>query len=99
MTDLISRQAAIDAIHEDADWLAAQGSDWQVERMERDKSILKSLPSAQPEIIRCGDCKYFKVEYAWNCASYPVCEVSPQRIITPDDYCSFAERRTDEQKD
>ena len=49
MDDLISRQAAIDAIHEDADWLAAQGSDWQTERMERDKSILKSLPSAEPE--------------------------------------------------
>ena len=49
MGDLISRQAAIEAIHEDADWLAAQGSDWQVERMERDKSILKSLPSAEPE--------------------------------------------------
>lgn len=47
MSDLIDRQDAIDAIHEDADWLAAQGSDWQVERMERDKSILMSLPSAE----------------------------------------------------
>lgn len=50
MADLIDRQAAIDAIQEDADWLAAQGSDWQVERMERDKSILQSLPSAQPDL-------------------------------------------------
>ena len=49
MSDLISREAAIDAIHEDADWLASQGSDWQVERMERDKSILRSLPSVQSE--------------------------------------------------
>ena len=61
MNDLISRQAAIEAIHEDADWLAAQGSDWQVERMERDKSILKSLPSAEPERkkgkwLRSGNC-------------------------------------------
>ena len=47
MSDLIDRQDAIDAIHEDADWLAAQGSDWQVERTERDKSILMSLPSAE----------------------------------------------------
>ena len=45
--DTIYRQDAIDAIHEDADWLAAQGSDWQAERMERDKSILMSLPSAE----------------------------------------------------
>lgn len=72
MADLIDRQQAIDAIHEDADWLAAQGSDWQVERMERDKSILKSLPTVQPnhnaepskmEIIRCKDCKYSIDEY------------------------------------
>ena len=48
-SETISRQQAIDEIHEDADWLASQGSDWQVERMERDKSILKSLPSVQPE--------------------------------------------------
>ena len=47
--DCVSRQAAIDEIHEDAEWLASQGSDWQVERMERDKSILMSLPSVQPE--------------------------------------------------
>ena len=44
--------SAIDEIHEDAEWLASQGSDWQVERMERDKSILMSLPSVQPEINR-----------------------------------------------
>ena len=48
--ELISRRAALDAIHEDAEWLAAQGSDWQVARMERDKSILKSLPAVQTEI-------------------------------------------------
>ena len=47
--DCISRTQAIYEIHEDADWLAAQGSDWQTERMERDKSILMSLPSVQPE--------------------------------------------------
>ena len=50
--DCISRTQAIDEIHEDAEWLASQGSDWQVERMERDKSILMSLPYVQPEINR-----------------------------------------------
>ena len=68
--DTIYRQAAIEAIHEDADWLAAQGSDWQIERMERDKSILKALPSAEPErktgkwdfmgwqMFQCSECKH-----------------------------------------
>ena len=62
MADLIDRRAAIDAIHEDADWLAAQGSDWQTERMERDKSILQSLPSAQPDLSGYSD-KLWKAAY------------------------------------
>ena len=86
MADLIDRQAAIDAIHEDADWLAAQGSDWQTERMERDKSILQSLPSAQPEIIRCKDCKWYNDGYCPNVDG----------IRKSDFYCADSERRTDD---
>lgn len=85
--DTISRNAAIDEI---ARWIGYIDEDM----ISRIQTGLKKLPSAQPEIVRCGDCKYFKVEYGWNCVSYPVCEASPQRIVTPDDYCSFAERRT-----
>ena len=52
MSDLISRKEAIDAIHEDIDWLVAQGGrDLDLtECMERAKSILNNLPSAEPEI-------------------------------------------------
>jgi hypothetical protein len=75
MSDLIERQAAIDAIHEDADWLASQGSDWQVERMERDKSILRSLPSVQPQAEEdCDTCKhgFFGSRQCDNCrVRYP----------------------------
>ena len=47
---MIYRQDAIDAIHEDAEWLSSQGSDWQMERMERDCQILLfDVPSAQSE--------------------------------------------------
>ena len=89
MIDLISRQAAIDAIHEDADWLAAQGSDWQMERMERDKSILKSLPSAQTEIIRCKDCKNYLYPHG--------CDHIDGMVTSQEEgFCSYAERRTDE---
>lgn len=97
MDDQISRQAAIDEID---GWIKAFWENGHKESAA-DARLIKDgiiqLPSAQPEIVRCGDCKYFKVEYGWNCVSYPVCEASPQRIVTPDDYCSFAERRTDEQ--
>ena len=87
-SDCIYRKDAIDAIHEDADWLAAQGSDWQVERMERDKSILMSLPSAQPEIIRCKDCRW---KHGSECVRFS--DVIP----LPDDFCSKAELRGEEE--
>ena len=84
--DCISRQAAIDEIHEDAEWLASQGSDWQVERMERDKSILMSLPSVQPERktghwVEIGDEPYDE----WEC---DVCgfTIDGSGCIDPEEY-------------
>jgi len=68
MDDTISRQAAVDAIHEDADWLAAQGSDWQVERMERDKSILKSLPPVQTERIKGHWIEITSINHTYKCS-------------------------------
>ena len=94
--DCISRTQAIDEIHGDADWLASQGSDWQVERMERDKSILMSLPSVQPDIIRCKDCKYYR-EYGYVNGKpkfLPRCTFSAI-YVDADDFCSQAERRED----
>jgi len=53
--DLIDRQAAIDAAIEAADdWDG--GCSKERERFIRD--ALEELPSTQPEIIRCKDCKY-----------------------------------------
>lgn len=52
MSDSISRQAAIDGFYEmasDMDHLCTV-SDYV--------SFLESLPSAQPEIIQCKDCKH-----------------------------------------
>lgn len=44
--------------------------------------ITGELPSAQPEIIRCKDCKYYDPND--HCFL---------QGAEPDDYCSFAERR------
>ena len=55
---------------------------------------LANLPSAQPEIIRCKDCKYY--QFADNRAfGMPVkmCEWFGFEDIDDDDYCSRAERR------
>ena len=60
------------------------------------KIQLEKLPSAQPEIIRCKDCKW------WSNDDYRECS-SPNYddgYITPAGfYCGYAERRTDERTD
>lgn len=48
--------------------------------------IREILESAQPEIVRCKDCKW---KHGAECVRFA--EVRP----FPDDFCSRAERRTD----
>ena len=53
MSDLISRQAAIDAVTEYGNGRTVYiGVEEAVRRIEQ-------LPSAQPEIIRCKDCAHY----------------------------------------
>lgn len=74
--DCISRQAAIDKINK----LEYPSSLVDVKR------IIVDLPSAQPEIIRCKDCRYTDED--------GVCQSSKGLAIQDDDdYCSHAERR------
>lgn len=76
MSDLISRQAAINAVTESGDYF---------DMIER----LNELPSAEPEIIRCKDCKWLgEIGCAINIA-----DDSDRPKET--DFCSYAERRTD----
>lgn len=116
MSDLISRQAAIDALwkalyeYEDKTEKQFQESedldvgDWILHRFfvqnmsDIDRQTILKLPSAQPEIIRCKDCEWFRKEYGWNCIEYTVCGISPTHhpIRKEEDFCSRAERRTDE---
>ena len=86
--DTISRQDAIDEIRE---WKSRMTTDGMIDR-------IKALPSAQPEIIRCKDCKWHKKEIGWNRIEYMVCDKSVinKPIRNDDDFCSRAERRTDE---
>lgn len=71
---------------------------------------LERLPSAQPEIIRCKDCKHWRQQTNYQGAplSFGFCESDDMwqslygetyevYIETDDDfYCGYAERRTDE---
>lgn len=107
MSDLIDRQAAIDALwkalydyedetekqFQESDELDA--SDWILHRIfvqnmsDIDRQTILALPSAQPEIIRCKDCKHNRrLECPFGITVFD----APK----DDEFCSRAERRTDE---
>ena len=77
MADLIDRQALLGWFE---NW-----SDYDEFSVGYITGVIKDEPSAQPEIIRCKDCKYY--------------DGNPCEIVdyynTADDFCSYAERRTD----
>lgn len=77
-TDLISRTQAIDAVNRlslgetDATRLAMRIGDY-----------LERLPSAQPEIIRCKDCKHYK---------YGICKKAGLCVNkSPNGFCDWGE--------
>jgi len=82
MDNLISRQAAIDVA--DAVW-----------SVTGDKNVakvwdqIKDLPSAQPEIIRCRNCKFASGDSR-------ICMKFDHSPIGELDFCAWAERRSNE---
>ena len=83
MSDLISRQAAIDVLRNR--WLKTRNYEGIGEDIAEECEIyLKTLPSAQPEIIRCKDCKH------WD--GVDTCDVI-DAPVWDDDFCSMAERK------
>lgn len=87
-TDCISRKAAIDAVDE----LLQIATHEEKHKLSMLRRVLKdALPSAQPEIIRCKDCKHYNPMYTYR--EY----YCPKGIegVFENDFCSRAERRTD----
>lgn len=77
-TDTISRQAAIGLLE------VALGDDWEVDyAVDR----MNELPSAQPDIIACGDCKHW-ICHDRRCGYW-------NHGVKPLEWCCHAERRTD----
>lgn len=95
MDDLISRQAAIRWVKTECNPYGKPTLDF-----ESGKKVIEHLEqmlSAQPEIIRCKDCRFQdkgrnESEY-WN-----LCGYRPWLHVPTEDehYCGYAERRTDE---
>lgn len=87
MTDAIDRLKAIDAI--DGALLDGISEGIAID-------ILLDLPSAQPEIIRCRDCKHWDKTWTndWS-PDYHYCPMI-DGVRKGDFYCADAERRPDE---
>ena len=62
--------------------------------------VTGELPSAQPEIIRCKDCRFATLTYDGDCKYCQYLEgefgLTDAVYFDGNDYCSHAERRTNE---
>ena len=104
MSDLIERQAAIDAI-EEVDWYhqnknkdmvsGANSSEHQAwYRAEDIYQALERQPTVDAvEVVRCKDCKYYDGE-----CPYPVCNYH-EGNVNETDFCAWGERKENEQSD
>ena len=99
MDDLISRQAAIDAVCKYCEYYYN----------ENVIQNIKEIPSADVQpVVRCKDCTHY-MPYDWmfsevwqskNIEDYPQNEIGCEWIdhyVKPDDYCSFGERKDGDQ--
>ena len=91
MNDLISRQWLMECVN--VRWIK-----FDTEKDEnRFIHLVRDIaPSAQPEIIRCGQCKYAEVADKEDAQDGYTCQFHRGSIWFSGSYCSWAERRTDE---
>lgn len=84
-SDLIRRSYALDCFH---CWVDRYGDVHTPDEMAEYRAI-EELPPVEPEIIHCRDCEHYDPGYA-------CCRNNDTFPWSEDDYCSNAERRTDE---
>ena len=84
--DLISRQAAIQAILDMRDCYNGFSDTYDKAEII---GMLEEVPPAQPEIIRCKDCKHYNAGFECLIEGYGI-----ER--SADWYCADAERRCNE---
>ena len=92
--DTISRQAAVDALHDEIvsrRICEDTNDDGALDEFDTE-AILRRLPSTQPEIIHCEHCKYGV--HSGRGDTY-LCTVSPEELGEHKwyFYCGYAERR------
>ena len=93
--DYISRQYAIeelrDVIVKDVQF-GDELTDGYNDGIDMAITVISKLPSAQPEIIRCKDCKHSRLfDQCFYCY-----ELGGEIIVPENGFCFMAERRTDD---
>ena len=85
--DLISRQAAIDAIRAST---SKYTGFMEMEMYTDDDAVeaIEGVPSVEPEIVRCKDCKWWDNEDDAERCTHKYCSMWAK----PDGYCSYGER-------
>lgn len=87
-SDSISRKGAIDYLTIKANRTGSYGYISAKEIHD----YLSRMPATQPEIIRCKNCIYYKWDI--DMCDYPFS--TAHNVVHENDFCSKAERRTDE---
>ena len=90
MDDLISRQAAIEAIDAvfPVDPMKSQYAQGIACGAALAKTYVEQLPSAQPEIIHCESCKHWKNEHICECLSRYGTFETPKNF-----YCGYGKEK------
>ena len=70
------------------DWIIETCPDWCEGAIRTIVDHIDEMPSAQPEIIRCKDCKWFR---RWIGTDIEFCDLTEATVFC-DDFCSRAER-------
>ena len=103
-SDCIDRQAALDALRKMQTYKLFSGDDMLLIDQAGAQTELMLLPSAQPEIVRCKDCKHW-IPYDWmfsevwqsqSINDYPEDEMGCKwcdMSMKANDFCSRADRR------
>lgn len=99
MSDLIKRQDALDALLGTAEFIGEENVYAFVKYVIAANKKISELPPAQPECIRCKDCKHFELNKPYVIQGIPVlgnevCNAWGNGCKTSQDgFCFLAERK------
>lgn len=76
------------------EWIMETYPDWCVGDVRSIVDHVMDLPSAEPEIIRCKDCKYARLTSDGSCKYCDIWFPDDAEYMDGDYYCASAERKS-----